>query len=73
MLMYYSRSCFVIVVCDGYFYVLGGYGLFYFRIVERYDFVLNLWEMMLVMSIYRINFGVGVLNGCFYVVGEINI
>ena len=57
-------------MCDGYIYALGGYGPSYLRTVERYDPTTNSWEMMPAMSTYRINFGVGVLNGCLYVVGE---
>ena len=68
--MHYSRSCFAAAVCDGYLYALGGYGPSYLRTVERYDPMSNSWEMMPAMSTYRINFGVGVLNGCLYVVGE---
>ena len=68
--MHYSRSCFATAVCDGYLYALGGYGPSYLRTVERYDPASNSWEMMPAMSTYRINFGVGVLNGCLYVVGE---
>lgn len=68
--MHYSRSCFATAVCDGYLYALGGYGPSYLRTVERYDPATNSWEMMPAMSTYRINFGVGVLNGCLYVVGK---
>ena len=68
--MHYSRSCFATAVCDGYLYALGGYGPSYLRTVERYDPSSNSWEMMPAMSTYRINFGVGVLNGCLYVVGK---
>ena len=67
--MHFSRSCFATAVTDGYLYALGGYGPSYLSTVERYDPETNSWEMVPAMSTNRINFGVGVVNGCLYVVG----
>lgn len=48
-----------VVVFDGYLYVIGGFdGILFLNIVEKYDFKINRWSLVVFMGIRRKYFGV---------------
>lgn len=67
------------VVFDKYFYVIGGKiendnvnDLFkYLSMVEKYDFRINIWIMIIFMQVCRVYVCGVVVGGNFYVVGGI--
>lgn len=72
--VFFIRRYVRVGVVNGIIYVIGGYdGSVYFNIVECFDFMINVWKLVVSMVSRRSSVGVVVLNDMLYVVGELYV